>query len=150
MKFYNRERELAVLGERLRASKEQAQMTVLMGRRRIGKTELARRCGDDRMLYFFVARKAEALLCRDFAQEVEEKLGLPVGWPESFAQLFRYLLKLSVTLPFTLVSDEFQEFVRISPSVFSEMQREWDLAKDSSRMNLIISGSVFTLMRRIF
>ena len=150
MKFYNREKELAVLGERLRASKEQAQMTVLMGRRRIGKTELARRCGDDRMLYFFVARKAEALLCRDFAQEVEEKLGLPVGWPESFAQLFRYLLKLSATLPFTLVIDEFQEFVRIHPSVFSEMQREWDLAKDSSRMNLIISGSAFTLMRRIF
>ena len=54
-------------------------MTVLVGRRRIGKKELAKRCGDTRILYFFVARKAESLLCEDFARETENKLGIPVG-----------------------------------------------------------------------
>jgi AAA+ ATPase superfamily predicted ATPase len=41
-------------------------MTVIMGRRRIGKTELSQRCGDETILYFFVGKKAEALLCQDF------------------------------------------------------------------------------------
>lgn len=150
MKFYNREKEQALLGEILASSRCEARMTVITGRRRIGKTELSMRCGDDTILYFFVARKAEALLCKDFAQEIEEKLGVPVGWPDSFAVLFRFVMRLSQTRPFTLIIDEFQEFLRINPSVFSELQREWDLNKSQSKLNLIISGSVFTLMKKIF
>jgi AAA+ ATPase superfamily predicted ATPase len=150
MKFYNREKELKQLADIIAQSRDEAQMTVITGRRRIGKTELAMHCGDQTILYFFVARKTERLLCQDFASEVEEKLGIPIGWPDSFASLFRYVMKLSQTRPFTLIIDEFQEFVRVNPAVFSEIQREWDLNKRDSRLNLIISGSVFTLMKRIF
>lgn len=150
MKFYNRNSELATLSRILTQSKEESRMTVIMGRRRIGKTELARKCGDTTLLYFFVARKAEALLCQDFVREAEEKLGIPLGWPSSFAELFRFLLQYSAEHPFTLIIDEFQDFQKINPSVFSEIQREWDIHKATARMNLIISGSVFTLMKRIF
>lgn len=150
MKFYNRNNELATLGRILTQSKEESRMTVIMGRRRIGKTELARKCGDTTLLYFFVARKAEALLCQDFVREAEEKLGIPLGWPSNFAELFRFLLQYSAEHPFTLIIDEFQDFQKINPSVFSEIQREWDTHKSTARMNLIISGSVFTLMKRIF
>lgn len=150
MKFYNREKELKLLDEIKVSSRQEAKMTVITGRRRIGKTELSMRCGDTTILYFFVARKTEALLCKDFAQEIEDKLGIPVGWPDSFAALFHFVMKLSQNIPFTLIIDEFQEFTRINPSVFSEIQREWDLNKSTSKLNLIISGSVFTLMKRIF
>ena len=150
MKFYNREKELKQLSDILAKSREESQMTVITGRRRIGKTELAMHCGDETILYFFVARKTESLLCKDFAREIEEKLGIPVGWPDSFASLFRYVMKLSQSRPFTLIIDEFQDFLRINPSVFSEIQREWDLNKRECHLNLIISGSVFTLMKRIF
>ncbi len=150
MKFYNRNNELDLLGRVLAQSKEESRMTVIMGRRRIGKTELARKCGDTTLLYFFVARKTEALLCQDFVREAEEKLGIPLGWPSSFSELFRFLLQYSAQHPFTLIIDEFQDFQKINPSVFSEIQREWDLYKATARMNLIISGSVFTLMKRIF
>ncbi len=150
MKFYNRNDELATLGRILTQSKQESRMTVIMGRRRIGKTELARKCGDTTLLYFFVARKAEALLCQDFVREAEEKLGIPLGWPSSFAELFRFLLQYSAEHPFTLIIDEFQDFQKINSSVFSEIQREWDIHKSTARMNLIISGSVFTLMKRIF
>ena len=45
MKFYDRGNERQVLGEVLQQSRSEARMTVLMGRRRIGKTELSqRRC----------------------------------------------------------------------------------------------------------
>ena len=50
MKFYDRENERQVLGEVLQQSRREARMTVLMGRRRIGKTELSQRCGDDTVL----------------------------------------------------------------------------------------------------
>ena len=150
MKFYNRIKELGVLQKAKDRSLNEAQMTVLMGRRRIGKTELALRSSQETLLYFFVARKAEALLCRDFAQEIEAKIGIPVGGYSSFAELFRFLLVYTEEHPLTLVIDEFQDFQRINPSIFSEMQREWDLHKSKSRINLIISGSVFSLMMRIF
>ena len=150
MKFYNRNNELSTLERILGQSRNESRMTVIMGRRRIGKTELARKCGDTTLLYFFVARKTEALLCQDFVREAEEQLGIPIGWPSGFAELFRYLLKYSEQHPFTLVIDEFQDFQKISPSVFSEIQREWDIHKSTARMNLIISGSVFSLMKRIF
>ena len=150
MDFYNRTNELDIINTMKERSRNEAQMTVLMGRRRIGKTELARRCNDETLLYFFVARKTETLLCQDFVREAEDRLGIPIGWPTSFSELFRYLLVYAETHPFTLVIDEFQEFQRVNSSIFSDMQRDWDLHKHTSRMNLIISGSVFSLMKRIF
>ncbi|MCH5174642.1 MAG: ATP-binding protein [Prevotellaceae bacterium] len=150
MRFYDRTQEIGSLKEVLLQSRDEGRMTVIMGRRRIGKTELALRCGDETLLYFFVARKTETLLCQDFAQEVEEKLNIPIGGLSKFADMFRFLLRYSEQRPFTLVIDEFQDFQKINPSVFSEMQREWDIHKGKSKMNLIVSGSVFSLMKKIF
>ncbi len=145
MKFYDRESEQQLLSAVLRQSKQEARMTVLMGRRRIGKTELSLRCGDDTVLYFL------ALLCQDFVQEITSKLGVPVlGQANSFSEVFRFVLKLSETRAFTLIIDEFQNFQKVNPTVFSNMQRDWDLNKSKSHLNLIISGSVFTLMKKIF
>ena len=151
MRFYDREKEQQVLGEVLHRSKTEAKMTVLMGRRRIGKTELSLRCGDETVLYFFVGKKAETLLCQDYVREIREKLDVPIlGTPNTFSEVFRFVLQLSEKRPFTLVIDEFQNFLKINPAIFSDIQRDWDLHKRSSHLNLIISGSVFTLMTKIF
>lgn len=151
MKFYDRENEKKVLGNVLQQSRHEARMTVLIGRRRIGKTELSLRCGDDTVLYFFVGKKAEALLCQDYVREIREKLDAPIlGTPTFFSEVFRFVLQLAESRPFTLIIDEFQNFLKINPSIFSDIQRDWDLHKRSSHLNLIISGSVFTLMTKIF
>ena len=151
MRFYDREKEQQVLDEVLHRSKSEAKMTVLMGRRRIGKTELSLRCGDETVLYFFVGKKAETLLCQDYVREIREKLDAPIlGTPNTFSEVFRFVLQLSEDHPFTLVIDEFQNFLKINPAIFSDIQRDWDLHKRSSHLNLIISGSVFTLMTKIF
>ena len=151
MKFYDRENEQRQLNKVLQQSRKEAQMTVLMGRRRIGKTELSLQCGDEKVLYFFVGKKTEQLLCHDYLEEISFKLGVPIiGQLSSFSEVFRYVLQLAERQPFTLVIDEFQNFLKINPSVFSDMQRDWDLYRHTSHLNLIISGSVFTLMKRIF
>lgn len=152
MNFYNRETELALL-EAIRAKSENtAQMTFMVGRRRIGKTSLLRRANIDQpSLYFFLARKNESLLCEEFIAEIQEKLNIPVfGTIRSFKELFGLLMEHSKITPFTLVIDEFQEFTSINPAVFSEMQHIWDQNKETSKLNLILCGSMYAMMTRIF
>lgn len=150
MKFYDRQKEVESLTGMKKRSLSEARLSVVVGRRRVGKTELVRHCGDSDALYFFVARKTETLLCQDFVREAEEKLGGAIGWPDNFAQLFRYLLIQSEQRPITLIIDEFQDFQKVNPSIFSEIQREWDTHKSTSHMHLIVSGSIFSMMKRIF
>jgi uncharacterized protein len=59
-------------------------------------------------------------------------------------------MQLSKTRPLTLLIDEFQDFKRVNPSVFSDMQKIWDLNKQEARMNLVVCGSVYSLMNILF
>lgn len=52
--------------------------------------------------------------------------------------------------PLTLFIDEFQDFMRINMSVFSDMQRVWDLNKQEAKINLVVCGSINTLMNKLF
>lgn len=152
MKFFDREKETAILKEVKALSEENAQFTVLTGRRRVGKTWLVTHSyNTDEMLYFFVARKSEADLCKGYAKEIEAKLHIPVlGTPESFAEIFEFLMKYSQDHPITIFIDEFQDFLRVNKSIFSDMQRIWDLYKEHSKMNLIVGGSIYSLLTKIF
>lgn len=152
MKFYDRTEEIATLHKIRENAKENAQFTVVTGRRRIGKTSLVLKAYEDiPVIYFFVGRKAENLLCEEFRHEVEAKLGIKMGGtPADFAEIFDFLMALSKERTFTLFIDEFQNFSRVNPSVFSDMQKIWDLNHASSRINLIVCGSVFSMMTKIF
>jgi len=59
-------------------------------------------------------------------------------------------MKLSCTMHFTLFIDEFPEFFRVNPSIFSEMQKIWDEYEKQSRINLVVCGSVNSMMNKIF
>ena len=152
MRFYDREQEIAFLRETRETAKKAARFTVVTGRRRIGKTTLVREAYKDKpFVYFFVARKAESELCEAYLEEIGEKLGIPtLGSSRHFSDIFRYLMELSVTQSFTLVIDEFQDFFRVNKAVFSEMQDIWDKYEKTSRMNLIVCGSIYSLMQKIF
>jgi AAA+ ATPase superfamily predicted ATPase len=153
MKFYNREKELEFLRSIKERSAEEAQMTVVVGRRRIGKTSLLKKAvgNEDTALYLFVTRKSEVLICEEFKDEIERKLQVKLfGSFTQFKDLFQYLMDLSASRNFSLIIDEFQEFHTVNPSVYSEMQNIWDSYKDRSRINLIFCGSIYSLMKNIF
>lgn len=152
MRFFDRDKEIEKLRNIRKLSHQVAQFTVVTGRRRIGKTSLVLNAyKDEPLLYFFVSRKVESELCAEYAAEIEGKLGVPLlGNPSRFAEVFEYLMKLAHERHFTLVIDEFQEFYRVNKAVFSEMQKIWDLHKDGARINLLVCGSVNSLMNRIF
>lgn len=152
MKFYNRKEEISDFYETLDRSKENAQMTVLIGRRRIGKTRLLLKAfSEKRYLYLFVSKKEEYLLCREFIEEIKEKLQVPVyGEIRRFKDVFSILMDISRTQNFTVIIDEFQEFANINSSIFSDIQNIWDRNKNDSKINLIISGSIYSMMEKIF
>lgn len=153
MKFIGRQKELQVLERtRLAAEKGPARMTVVTGRRRVGKTTLIQQSSKAQTaLYFFVSQQTEVQLCQTFTQIAKDTLGIflpsSIG---SFAELFEALMYVGKERPFTLVIDEFQNFMGINPSIYSLMQDIWDRLKDESRMHLILSGSSYTLMQKIF
>lgn len=152
MRFFDRVEEIASLKEIRELSKDNAQFTVVTGRRRIGKTHLVWKAYEDRpILYFFVARKAETDLCSDYLLEIENKLGIPsLGKVKHFPEIFEYVMKLSMERPVTLFIDEFQEFFKVNKSVYSDMQRIWDKYHAQAHINLIVCGSIYSMMTKIF
>lgn len=152
MKFFDRKDEISTLRKIRDNAEKSAQFTVLTGRRRIGKTSLVLKAYEDKpFLYFFVGRKAENMLCEEFRHEVENKLNVKLGGtPSGFAELFDYLMQLSRQMSFTLFIDEFQNFERINPAVFSDMQKIWDINHSESHINLVACGSVYSMMTKIF
>ena len=151
MKFYDREKESAALARIESISKDFAQMTVISGRRRIGKTALIKHYPKSiPFVYFFVGRKSEAMLCQELTEIISETLDEELGDFTSFSKLFAAIMSISKRKNFTLVFDEFQNISGISPSFFSDMQNIWDSRKDESHINLILCGSIYSMMRKIF
>ena len=77
MKFYNRTKEIEELRRiQERAFNSRSRMTVITGRRRIGKTSLALRAtqGESPTIYLFVSRKNAAALCEEFARLISSAL----------------------------------------------------------------------------
>jgi len=150
IKFYNREDELKLLNKAEKLKNKHSIMTIITGRRRIGKTTLSLKVNSDKKLYFFISKKSEKLLCNEFIEEIRSKNINIYGEFNKFDDLFSYLMEISKLTPLTLIIDEFQEFLKINPSLFSSIQKIWDLNKNTSHMHLIISGSVYSMMKKIF
>lgn len=152
MKFFDRREEIAEL-RRIRAkSHENAQFTVVTGRRRVGKTELVRHAFEDEgYLYFYVSKKAQPDLCESFRLIAERALGVSIpGRIERFQQLFRFVLEQAVHRPLTLFIDEFQDFLKIDASIINDIAGDWDEFHGKSKINLIVCGSINRLMGEIF
>lgn len=152
MKFYNRTKEIDQLRRiKSMAYTDHSKLTVLTGRRRIGKTSLILNAlSEETMVYFFVSRKSEADLCAGFCVEIEKKIAAFVPKMDTFIALFRFLMEQGKTQKFTLVIDEFQEFININASIYSEIQNYWDQYRTQTNINFIVSGSIYSLMTKIF
>ena len=152
MRFYDRKEELDLLKSSQLQSRKTSCFTLMVGRRRIGKTSLLlESVKGNPALYFFVTRQSEALLAYSFQQEAERQLGTNfMGTASSFAEVFEMLMKYSEQVPFTLIIDEFQELNNVNPAIFGDIRNIWDKNKDKARINLIACGSIYSMMIRIF
>lgn len=152
MKFYDREKEIKELQRLDDMANNTAQFTVLMGRRRTGKTTLMTEALKERpYLYFFIGKKAEQIQCLDFQKQVESVLGLHVhGQISSFATLLEEILIYSKQHKTTVIIDEFQRLSDIGDGIISDIQRVWDKHQSEAHIHLIACGSIYNMMKRIF
>ena len=101
MKFYNREKEIENLIKVEKLSQISAKMSVIVGRRRIGKTKLIKEAYKNQ-IYLFVSKKDEALLCEEFISIIQNRLEIKLfGEFKKFKNLFEYLMEISITRAFT-------------------------------------------------
>lgn len=152
MRFYNREDELEILAKNREQSANQSVMTTLIGRRRTGKTSLLLKSVEGtRHLYLYVSKDNEQMLCKKFQEQATATLGIQIfGQTSSFGELFEQLMRYGIDNNYTLIIDEFQNFLSINKSIPSSIQDVWDRYKDRARVNLILCGSIYSMMKRIF
>lgn len=114
----------------------------------MGKTELAREFIRNRKnVYLFVETKSEELLLRDLENSMERVLGMRPrldSWDDFFSLIFKIQEKLVV------VFDEFQNFSRINPGLFSKFQKYWDERHSDSKHMFLVIGSYAGLMKKLF
>ncbi|MCI2415533.1 MAG: ATP-binding protein [Candidatus Aramenus sp.] len=145
--FIDRQRELEFLEEKYRENK--AQLIVLYGRRRVGKTELVKQFIKDKEAIYHLSTN-------DGIQNNVKRL------KEAFARLTgkNYFISLNVSLDELLIYfgdeisnrrvvlaiDEFQYLTEADKSVISQVQRAWDEKLSSTRLYLLITGSSVGMM----
>lgn len=151
MKFYDRERELIRIKDESGKSAHRSSIIVLAGRRRIGKTRLVLEAYKETpFLYFFVGKKKTPELLREWTEEINTKIGKVHGEFSHFSQLIDFLFHKAKEEKLVVFFDEVQNFLSINPSAFSDLQKHYDLNRETSSLLLIFAGSSYSLIEKIF
>lgn len=150
--FINRIKELAWLNERYEAINKEAQLLVIYGKRRVGKTELVRHFLNDKPHVYYLANRGNAELHLQSAISVlTEKLG-PTSLPGTafytWREFFDYLGKVTQDLkgPMVLVFDEFPFLVESDSGMSSYFQYGWDMYLKDRKIMVILMGSSISMM----
>lgn len=148
--FVNRAAELRLL-EELHAS-GRAELFVLYGRRRVGKTELLRAfCRGRRHLFFVADQTPDREQLAAFSRRL---WALGQGEPEedftfpSWEAAFRFLAGLARDERLVVVLDEFPYLVEANRALPSILQKVWEEVLQASRVMLVLCGSFVGFMER--
>lgn len=149
--FLNRTRELGYLTDRYQVGR--AEIVVLYGRRRVGKTALLFEWSEDKPRVFFFARRADkSTLLAEFSQEIQ---GFAAGtsapatftYP-SWAAAFQAIAQLAARQRVVVVLDEFPYLVEADPELPTLIQREWDVYLQHTQVFLVLTGSLQSVIRQ--
>lgn len=152
MRFYNREQELASLRQIDNQTGTNAAMTVVVGRRRTGKTTLIGKAFENKeYLYFFVGNSTEQILCEEWQKRTEEILQIQIhGQITRVKDLLDIIFRTAQERQVTLVIDEFQRLELINESIISDIQDVWDRYHTTAKIHFIACGSIWSMMKKIF
>ncbi len=151
MKFYDRKHELTRIREESEKLKLRSSVLVLTGRRRIGRTRLVLEAYKGKpLLYFFVGKKEMPHLLREWTDEINEKIGKVHGEFSNLSQLIEFLFHKSKEKELYVFFDEVQNFLSVNPSAFSDLQKYFDLNRETTSLMLIFAGSAYSLVEKIF
>ena len=137
----NRERELGYLDTRYASGR--AELVVLYGRRRVGKTTLAYYwAGEKSHIFFFATRDDSETLLRRFSQLIRQASGGssdPAFTFPDWETALRTLGTLAHERRFVVVIDEFPRLVAAHPPIASYLQMVWDMELQHTQVFLILT-----------
>ena len=146
--FVNRLSELDLLERRFTSGK--AELFVLYGRRRVGKTELlARFCEGKRAIFFVSDLGSEISLRTALSRTINSTLFGPGQMDavySSWEALFQALGQAAQSERLVVVLDEFPYMVTVHPPLASILQKTWDQTLKNSHIMLILCGSYIGMM----
>lgn len=141
--FINRRAELEQLSHLY--SSNRAELFVLYGRRRIGKTELLRTFCNDKLCLFFIATlSSDSEQLATFSQQIYGfgHPEVPAGFTfPSWEAAFRALADLPMHPRPIVVMDEFTYLISGNKAIPSILQKVWDETLKNTRLMLVLCGS---------
>lgn len=152
IKFINREKELDWLNEQYKKAEEEAQLLILYGKRRVGKTELVRRFIDGKEhVYYLANRTTTQAQLQDATGVFSSKFGDKHISSAQFANwraFFDYVGKRvkQSTKRIILVFDEFPFLVESNLGISSFFQYAWDMWFKDTKAIMILMGSSISMM----
>lgn len=148
--FIDRKVELDQLA-RLYAS-DHAELYVLYGRRRVGKTELLRAfCKDKPYLFFIATLSSDAEQLATFSQQIYAvgHNDVPAGFTyPSWDAAFHALGDLPMQPRPIVILDEFTYLISGNKAIPSILQKVWDEKLKNTRLMLVLCGSYIGMMER--
>lgn len=146
MDFINRKKELAFLEEKWQ--EPGAQLIVLWGKRRVGKTELVKQFIKDKAhIYFLSESTNEREQLKRFSSAVGHLFQEPLLETRGFAEWeesFKYIKEKQTK--FVLAIDEFPYLIESNRAIPSLFQKAWDEYWSKSNVYLILLGSSIAMM----
>ena len=149
--FIGRESELAFLNEKY--TEKKAQLIVLYGRRRVGKTETLREfCKGKQHVFFSCTQSPDKQQLRNFSERMlnenipaREYISEFADWEKAFRSVD--------DLPYgdnkkLLVIDEFPYMCRGNESIPSVLQKLWDTELKNSNVMIILCGSSMSFIEK--
>jgi len=148
--FIDRIRELALLTEQYNSGK--AELFVLYGRRRVGKTELLRAfCADKPHIFYVADLGTESSALAEFTRQVSRYLFDASDAISPFATwdaAFEFLAKQAAQTRMIVVIDEFTYLIDANDAIPSTLQRLWDTTLRHTQLMLILCGSYVGMMEQ--
>ncbi len=150
MTFINRAKELHLLTEMY--DSQAAELLIVYGRRRVGKTELLRHFSRNQPHIFFTATQTtdknllsqwSQLLWQHQAQADIPDFSFP-DWESSL----RYLASMTTDEKLVVVIDEFPYLIDANPALPSILQKMWDELLQQRQILLILCGSSIGMMEK--
>ena len=146
--FVNRGYELSFLNEKWRSGG--AQLIVIYGKRRVGKTELAVRFAKEKPHIYFLCEKISAphqlVKFTEAAASFFKDEFLLQGGFKDWETALKYIAKKNSKI--VLILDEFPYLVETDPAIPSTFQKAWDLYLKNSPIYLVLLGSSISMMER--
>ena len=150
MKFYGREQQQKKLKRVL--VKNELQVVLIYGRRRVGKSELIKQCllsEDVPKLNYECKQTTEMNNVESLSALISENFGLPILGFGSMEALLDYLFRRAEKEQLILVLDEYPYLRETVTGIDSILQSLIDRYKDTTHLKLVLCGSYVEIMKSL-